>query len=74
MLQAAGRKADAKLGQPSFSAELALRKAVAPGLGTSGAPKARDHLKATRRAPLLPLRARSVSARTAAPQRGPGAL
>lgn len=52
MLQVAGRKADAKAGLPSYSAELALRKAATPGLCTSGAIKAEDKLKVTRRAAL----------------------
>ncbi|KAK9842199.1 hypothetical protein WJX81_000205 [Elliptochloris bilobata] len=48
MLQVTGRKADAKLGSASLSAELALRKAAVPGLGSSEAYQADDKLKATR--------------------------
>ena len=50
MLQVAGCIGDAKLGALSFSAELALRKAAAPGLGSSGEIQAEDRPKATRRA------------------------
>lgn len=48
MLQVAGRKGDTKLGALSFSAELAVRKAAAAGLGSSGETQAEDRLKATR--------------------------